>query len=153
VAIVVSLGTATVVVAVQLFVSSLSSFFNLVLSGAGFFLLAEFFLDSLTATVFLTVGHRRLPDVNLQPHSHRLLLAGSVFASTVMGFLLVAFFIYGPKAIGNGVDQTFAVLLVLGLAFAWWTKRRSKNTYIFHGNDAAGPTEPINPAEPVTPVA
>ncbi len=150
VAIVVSLGAATVVVAVQLFVSSLSAFFNLVLSGAGFFLLAEFFLDSLTATVFLTVGHRRLPDVGLQPHSHRLLLAGSVFASTVMGFLLVAFFVYGPKAIGSGVDQTFAVLLALGLAFAWWTKRRSKNTYIFHGNDAA---EPAGTAEPVTPVA
>ena len=62
VAILAALGLAAIVVAMQLFVSSLSSFFNLVLSGAGFFLLAEFFLDSVTASVFLITGHRRLPD-------------------------------------------------------------------------------------------
>jgi len=136
VAVAVSLGSATVVVAIQLFVSSLSSFFNLVLSAAGFFLLAEFFLDSVTALVFLTVGHRRLPDVRLRPHGHRLLLAGSVFSSATMGALLVAFFVYGPRAIGNGVDETFAVLLALGLVFAWITRRRTEDSWHFHGEDA-----------------
>ncbi|MHB1929326.1 MAG: APC family permease, partial [Acidimicrobiales bacterium] len=52
VAILAALGLAAVVVALQLFVSSLGSFFTLVLSAAGFFLLAEFFLDSVTAAVF-----------------------------------------------------------------------------------------------------
>jgi amino acid transporter len=137
VAVVASLGTATLVVAVQLFVSSLSNFFNLVLSGAGFFLLAEFFLDSVTATVFLTIGHRRLPDVQIQPHSHRLLLAGSILASVTMGALLVAFFIYGPKAIGGGVDVTFAVLLGLGVVFAWATRRRAGPAWKFEGKDVA----------------
>ncbi len=135
VAILASLGLAAVVVGLQLFVSSLGSFFNLVLSGAGFFLLAEFFLDSVTATVFLTTGHKRLPDVQLQPHAHRLLTAGAVFSSVVMGALLVCFFIYGPKAIGVGVDQTFAVLLALGVGFAWWARRRSPSTFHFEGLD------------------
>jgi amino acid transporter len=130
-----ALGSAAVVVALQLFVSSLGSFFTLVLSAAGFFLLAEFFLDSLTAAVFLTVGHRRLPDVQFQPHRHRVLLVGSLFSSVVMGALLVAFFVYGPKAIGNGVDETLAGLLGLGLAFAWWARRRTLAPVVFAGDD------------------
>ena len=135
VAIIAALGLAAVVVAVQLFVSSLSSFFTLVLSAAGFFLLAEFFLDSVTAVVFLTVGHKRLGGVRLKSHSHRLLLIGSIFSSVVMGLLMLAFFVYGPEAIGNGVDQIFAILLVLGLVFAWWTKHRHSSTFSFVGDD------------------
>jgi amino acid transporter len=137
VAIVASLGAATVVVVLQMFVSSLGSFFDLLLSAAGFFLLAEFFLDSLTAAVFLTVGHRRLPDVQLQPHSHRLLLVGSLFSTLVMGGLLIGFFVYGPRAIGHGIDETLAVLLGIGLAFAWWTKRRTVTPFVFSGDDVA----------------
>ncbi len=150
VAIVASLGLALVVVALQVFVTSLGSFFNLVLSAAGFFLLAEFFLDSVTASVFLTIGHRRVPGTWLAPHEHRLLRVGALFSTTVMGALLVAFFIYGPKAIGNGIDQTIAVLLVLGLAFAWWTKRRTTGTVLFHGRDveARAPTTPEEAVEP-----
>lgn len=136
VAIIGSLGLALLVVALQVFVTSLSSFFNLILSAAGFFLLAEFFLDSVTATVFLTIGHRRMPEMNLNPHAHRWLRAGAIFSSIVMGALLVAFFIYGPRAIGDGIDQTIAILLVIGLAFAWWTKRRTTGTITFHGGDA-----------------
>ena len=136
VAIITALGLAAVVVTLQLFVSSLASFFTLVLSAAGFFLLAEFFLDSVTAAVFLTVGHKRLPEVQLQSHGHRTLLVGSLFSSVIMGALLVAFFIYGPRAIGAGVDQTFAGLLGAGFAFAWWTKRRTLTPVNFAGNDS-----------------
>jgi len=135
VAILVSLGTAAGVCALQLFVSSLGSFFNLVLSAAGFFLLAEFFLDSLTAVVFLTLGHRRLPDVSLQPHRHPGLLAGAIFSSLVMGFLLVGFFVYGPRAIGNGIDETLGVLLAMGVGFAWITRHRAKAAVVFSGED------------------
>lgn len=131
VAILASLGTAAVVVALQLFVTSLGTFFTLVLSGAGFFLLAEFFLDSLTAVVFLTVGHRQLDDGPRQRHSHPVLLVGALFSSLVMGLLLVAFFVYGPAAIGAGGDQLFAVLLALGVVFAWWTKHRHVATVRF----------------------
>jgi len=131
------LGLTLVVTALQIFVTSLGSFFNLVLSAAGFFLLAEFFLDSLTALVFLTLRHRTLPiGERLRPGPRRALIAGAAFACAVMGFLLVAFFVYGPKAIGDGIDQTVAVLLVLGLGFAWWTGRRRAAMVVFHGRDA-----------------
>jgi amino acid transporter len=133
VAILTTLGAALAVVAVQLFVTSLSSFFNLVLSAAGFFLLAEFFLDSLTATVFLTYGHRRLPDVAMQPHSHRWLLTGAIFSTVVMGSLLAGFFVVGPRAIGSGIDWVLAVLLALGAVFAWATRRRSLSPHVFEG--------------------
>ena len=136
VGIIAALGLAAVVVAMQLFVGSLSSFFTLVLSGAGFFLVAEFFLDSVTAVVFLAFGHRRFSGVDFTSHSHRLLLVGSIFSSAVMGSLMVAFFIYGPSAIGGGVDETFATLLILGLAFAWWTKRRHASSFRFEGTDS-----------------
>jgi amino acid transporter len=137
VAIVASLGAAAAVVFMELFVSSLESFFSVVLSAAGFFLLAEFFLDSITAVVFLGFGHRRLPDVHLQPHSHRILFIGSLVSSAIMGTLLVAFFVAGPKALGHGIDQAVAALLGLGLAFAWWTRRRTAEPYVFAGGDAS----------------
>lgn len=133
-AIIISLGLVALVCFLQLFVSSLGRFFGLVLSAAGFFLLAEFFLDSITAVIFLTVGHKRLPDVQLRPHGHPMLLVGCLFSSIMMGSLLVAFFFYGPKAIGSGIDQTLAVLLGLGVGFAWWTKRRATAPVLFAGD-------------------
>jgi amino acid transporter len=136
VAIIASLGLATIVCALQLFVASLGTFFDLMLSTAGFFLLAEFFLDSVTAMVFLTVGHRRLPDVHLRPHGHPVLLAGAVFSSILMGLLLVAFFVYGPRAFGSGIDETLGALLGAGVAFAWWTKRRAVVPVVFAGHDS-----------------
>jgi amino acid transporter len=145
VAIIASLGLAATVCALQLFVLSLGTFFALVLSAAGFFLLAEFFLDSVTAVVFLTVGHRRLPDVQLRPHGHPALLIGAVFSSAVMGFLLVAFFVDGPKAIGGGIDQTLGILLGLGVAFAWWTKHRSAAPVPFAGGDVQTDAAPTSP--------
>lgn len=57
----------------------------------------------------------------------------------------VAFFIYGPKAIGNGVDQTFAILLDLGLIFAWGTRHRTNPTFVFGGNDAIAITDLATP--------
>jgi amino acid transporter len=124
-----------VVVSLQTFLTSLGSFFALVLSAAGFFLLAEFFLDSITAVIFLTRGHRRLPDVRIRPHEHRLLLAGAVFSSLVMGALLVLFFFYGPRAIGNGIDQTLAVLIGLGVVFSWLTGLRRPRLVVFPGEE------------------
>ena len=136
VAVAAALGATALVVVVQLSFSSLGDFFKLVLSAAGFFLLAEFFLDSVTATVFLTVGHRKLPDVRLSPHAHRLLAAGAILSSAVMAAMMVGFFIYGPRVVGAGLDDTLAVLLAFGVIFAWATRRRAGNAVIFHGRDA-----------------
>ena len=141
-AVVVVLGSATVVVLLQLLVTSLTSFFSLVLAAAGFFLLAEFFLDSVTAVVFLTVGHRRLPDVALQPHAHRVLSVAAVASSVMMGGLLVAFFVYGPRAIGDGIDQALAVLLGAGVLFAWRTRRRQLRPYVVADDDPPASTFP-----------
>ena len=126
---------ALVVVGIETLVSSLSSFFALVLSAAGFFLLAEFFLGSLTAVVFLTRGHRKLPDVAIAPHDHRWLLVGAIFSSIVMGALLGLFFVYGPRAIGSGIDQIVAVLLGLGVVFSWLTGRRRPRLVSFIGDE------------------
>lgn len=137
VAILAALGATLAVTALQLLVGSLTGFFRLVLSAAGFFLLAEFFLDSLTATVFLTVGHRRLPETHLEPHAHRVLRAGAVLSSLVMGTLLVAFLVVGPRVIGGGIDAVLGVLLVLGLVFARVTRDRSTASVRFAGEDVA----------------
>ncbi len=138
VAILITLGATVGVTSLQLLVHSLGSFFALVLSAAGFFLLAEFFLDSLTAVVFLTVGHRSLPEADRPPHRHRLLSVGAIFSSLVMGTLLVTFFIYGPRAIGGNIDLTITILLLLGLPFAWITRRRTTGPAIFEGKDTVG---------------
>ncbi len=140
----VALGLTAAVCVLQLFVTSLGSFFDIVLSAAGFFLLAEFFLDSVTGVVFLTVGHNRLPDAELRPHGHPALLVGALFSSVVMGALLVAFFIYGPEAIGGGIDQSLAVLLAAGLAFAWWTRRRAAAPVVFAGRDVTADSKPAS---------
>jgi amino acid transporter len=130
-------GAAALVVAFQLFVSSLAAFFSLVLSAAGFFLIAEFFLDSVTAVVFLSVGHRRIPGIQrLRPAARRLLLAGSALSVLILGALLVAFFFYGPIGIGHGIDQIIAVLLGVGVAFTWWTGRRATGLVAFAGREA-----------------
>ncbi len=135
------LGLVLLVVALQTLVSSLAGFFNLVLSTAGFFLLAEFFLDTLTAIVFLAYGHRRLPDVEVRPHEHRMLLSLAVASATIMGLLLVAFVIYAPRVIGSQIDTVVAILLAAGFGFVALTHRRVRSTYIFHGNDAQAAAE------------
>ncbi len=139
VATVIVLGATLLVTAIETLVTSLSTFFDLILSAAGFFLLAEFFLDSITATVFLTVGHRKLPDTGIGPHSHLLLRAGAMLSTVIMGGLLVTFFIYGPKAIGGGIDWTIAVMILLGFLFAWATGKRAYRLISFRGEDATDP--------------
>ncbi len=146
VAIVISLGAAMAVCAAQLLFSSLGSFFDLVLSTAGFFLLAEFFLDSVTASVFLTVGHRRMPGTHGLPHWHRVLRVAAIISSVFMGSLLVIFLIYAPRVVGSRVDEVAGVLLALGIGFAWWTGRRALDAVAFHGQDASGERENL-PAE------
>ncbi len=124
------------VTAFQFLFVSLGSFFSLVLAAAGFFLLAEFFIDSVTASVFLTLGHKRLPEAQLEKHDHRVLRFGALFSAATFGFFLLAFVIYGPKAIGGPIDIVIAVLLAMGVLFTIKTKR-SKNIYVFEADGAS----------------
>jgi amino acid transporter len=135
IATVVVLGATIAVTVLETLVSSLGTFFDLVLSSAGFFLLTEFFLDSLTCTVFLFTGHRRIPEAGVSPHDHKLLRGAAMLASLMMGSLLVLFFVYGPRAIGDGIDQTLAVMICLGVVFAWATGRRVHEVVHFDGQD------------------
>jgi amino acid transporter len=137
VATMVVLACAAAVVALQLFVASLGPFFELLLSAAGFFLLAEFLLDLLTAVVFLLRCRGSAQRASVGACAYRLLLAGSVISSAIMGALLVAFFIYGPQGIGDGIDRILAVLLAAGVAFAWWGSQRRARPYVFHGRDVS----------------
>lgn len=95
------------------------------------------FLDSAAAAVFLTGGQRKLPDVRLSAHTHRLLAFAAILSSAVMEAMMVGFFIYGPRVKDAGVDETLAALgsSVVGI-FAWATRRRAGTAVIFHGDDA-----------------
>jgi len=139
VAILTTLGAAVLVVALQVLVTSLSAFFALVLSAAGFFLVVEFFLDATTAVVFLTRGHLGQLDQDGRPghvntaHQHKLLTVGAAVCS-VMFFAFAVGFIYGPRAIGGSVDYVLGALLGLGILFAFRT-RNTKNQNLFEGRD------------------
>jgi amino acid transporter len=140
IATVVTLSAAFLVTLGQTLFSSLSLFFGLVLSAAGFFLVAEFFLDSVTATVFLFRMHTwKSGD---RPHGHKVLLAGAVLSALAFFFFMVGFFIFGPKAIGPSVDYVVGTLIVLGFGFVFFAKRHS-SIYMFHGNAV----EPVGEAE------
>ncbi|WP_329565127.1 APC family permease [Kitasatospora sp. NBC_01266] len=162
-----ALGAALAVVAAQLLFPSVSSFFGLVLSAAGFFLVAEFFLDSLTATVFLRRVHQgrhghshshgpnAVPDASpdTPPHRHRSLLIASAVATTMFGASLVGFFVYGPAAIGSSIDYVLLALIGLGVLFTVLTRRHSE-THHFSGLDVGGAAVPQSgQSAPRTPAA
>ena len=133
-----TLGAAFAVTLLQSLFSTLSSFFGLVLSTAGFFLVTEFFLDSVTALVFLFRMHTsRVDGVS---HRHRVLLAGSVISALTFLMFMIGFFIFGPKAIGGSVDYVVGILIAMGIAFVFLVKRHTV-IYMFHGNAAAPQTE------------
>jgi amino acid transporter len=118
------IGLTALVVIVETFITSLSGFFNLILSSAGFFLLAEFFLDNLSCCVFLFYAHKKLPDVQLHPHDHRYLKFFSILSCIIILSIMIAFFMFAPRSIGNGIDQTVTTLLIGGIIFAFITKGR-----------------------------
>lgn len=129
----ITLGCVLGVTTVQTLVSGLGSFFQTVLSAAGFFLLMEFFMDSLTATVFLARGHRKTTESSLGVHRHRVLLIGAIFSSVIMGTLLITFMIVAPRVLGSGIDGVIFVFLLLGVLFAWITRRRDQGSISFDG--------------------
>ena len=117
VAILGALGAALLVTAGETLFPSVASFFSLVLASAGFFLTLEFFLDSLTASVFLTRGHHGDVRERLSAHQHRALQLAAVGSSTLLLAFLAGFLVLGPHVIGGGIDLVIGVLLVCGVAF------------------------------------
>ena len=130
---VVTIGAAFGVTALQTLFSSLSSFFGVILSAAGFFLVTEFFMDSLTATVFLRRMHRRRSDTADSPHGHGALMVLSALSSALFAAFIVGFFIYGPRLIGPSIDYIVIALVAGGLIFAKFAKRHAK-IFVFHGS-------------------
>ena len=99
IATVATLSAAFAVTLGQVLFSSLSAFFGLVLSTAGFFLVAEFFLDSVTAIVFLFRIHGSKDGDH--SHGHKFLLGGSIFSAFAFLSFMAGFFVFGPRAIGS----------------------------------------------------
>ncbi|WP_258112637.1 APC family permease [Alicyclobacillus sp. SP_1] len=113
-------AAAWAVMTLQLFVSSLGVFFNIVLSTAGFFLIFEFMLDNLTASIFLWRRHdtNDLHQRAQTRHAHRLMLVVSAFTTVYLLALLGCFLVVGAQTISPWVDVLLGLLIVAGILFA-----------------------------------
>lgn len=138
------------VTALQTFYPSLRSFFGMALGAAGFFLTAEFFLDSLTATVFLSRFHGggRAGERAPAGHHHNGLRVAATATTIALATFLVAFLIFGPAAIGAGIDWVIAVVVAGGLLFAWVPRRRQE-TYVFDAREVHVARQPSSPRSAV----
>jgi len=114
----------------QLFASSLASFFTVVLSAAGFFLTLEFTLDNITAMVFLfKLHHNSHSDVS--GHSHFWMKIGTVFTTIYLTGLLIGFLYYSPKFISPWFDWVILGLCLLGVVFVLYPRRSATQAHIF----------------------
>ncbi|MCL4448972.1 MAG: APC family permease [Actinobacteria bacterium] len=135
VAVIVPLTCALGIVGLQVIDTSLNSFFELVLSSAGFFLVAEFFLDSLTASVFLirrTGSKKRGLSSHLPFNHHKILGLMSVTTTAILAFLMLGFLIYAPQSIGWQVDLIVAILIISGAIFSLTSRHNPKDGFVFH---------------------
>lgn len=103
----------------QLLVTSLDTFFTVLLSTAGFFLTLEFMLDSLTATVFLWKQHQKRHAGTSLSHSHGGMCFGSAATTLYLFSILVAFFILSPRVLSPWSDVAVSVLLLAGIVFTY----------------------------------
>ncbi|SMC04743.1 amino acid/polyamine/organocation transporter, APC superfamily [Sulfobacillus thermosulfidooxidans DSM 9293] len=122
---------AFVIVCVNLFWTSMTSWFNLVLSSAGFFLVLEFLFDSITASVFLSRQHDSALPHGLDGHQHRFLQLISWLTSlwllTMTGFFLV----YGGQVIGKGIDEVVGILMLAGIIFVMVQRKQAQSQTLF----------------------
>jgi len=135
-AVIVPIGLAMGIVLAQLMFPSLNTLFALVLSAAGFFLVAEFLLDGINMLVFLSRHHATLRH-DLKPHHHTVLLFGSVFVVLSLGILEGLFFLFGPKYIGSDIDWVALAMLGVGFIYVLWikgTQRQQRIMAVFDGD-------------------
>ncbi len=123
------IAAAMAVIMLQMLLPSVEALFALVLSAAGFFLVAEFFLDGLNMMVFL-VRHHHILRHEFKAHHHVLLFLGAAFVTVSLGSLEVMFFIVGPRYIGAGIDWVTGGMVLLGGAYVLWLRlsRRTQRT-------------------------
>lgn len=117
------------VILLQLLLPSVRSFFAVVLSAAGFFLVAEFFLDGLNMLVFLVRHHHAIRH-GLKFHHHSLLLAGALLVVLSLGTLEIFFVRYGPQYLGARIDWVTGGMVLLGALYVVYlrSRRRSQRT-------------------------
>ncbi|MCI0183074.1 APC family permease [Sulfoacidibacillus ferrooxidans] len=113
----------------QLFVTSLATFFAIILSAAGFFLTLEFTLDSFTASIFLWRMHRHRHVSDMKWHTHRLMGISSIFTTVYLAAVLVAFLVLSPKIISPWSDYAVLFLLILGIIFMLIPRKQSHVVY------------------------
>ncbi|UOF92813.1 APC family permease [Fodinisporobacter ferrooxydans] len=123
--------TVWLVTLLQLFISSFASFFNVILSTAGFFLTLEFMLDSLTATIFLWQKHDENRAHTLKPHSHFWMRIGSLFTTVYLSAVIVGFLILSPKIISPWIDRVILVLILFGFVFVIFPRKVRPTIHIF----------------------
>lgn len=142
-AIVIPVGSSAAVIVLQLMFPSMNALFTLVLSAAGFFLVAEFLLDGINMAVFLLRHHATLRH-DLKTHHHAVLFLGSLFVVLTLGLLEGLFLVYGPRYIGPDIDWVTVVMIGVGLLHVLWIKAvRRQQTIVFNPDAgdlfAAGP--------------
>lgn len=114
----------------EIFFPSFENFFNIVLATAGFFLAAEFFLDSFNTIIFLLKYHKNIKH-SINNHNHIIILSGAFFVFIYLGILLALFFVYGPKYLGSSIDLITAIMLVMGLCYTIWLLISKKEQKIY----------------------
>ncbi len=122
-------GLLWLITILQLFVSSLATFFAIILSAAGFFLTLEFTLDSFTASVFLWRLHRRRHLGDMTWHAHGFMRIASIFITLYLAFVMVAFLVLSPRLISPWSDYAVFGLLVCGVIFMFIPRKQSHVVY------------------------
>ncbi|MDA8337030.1 MAG: APC family permease [Peptococcaceae bacterium] len=137
-AIIIPIMSSIAVVLMQVFFPSMQALFSVVLSAAGFFLVAEFLFDGINMFAFLVLHHKTVRH-SMKKHRHMGLLLASVVVVASLSVVEVLFFIYGPKYIGSGIDQTIIAMFLLGIIYIIWLKwhKTGTKTFIFNENDAS----------------
>ena len=108
------IGGAMAVMVVETTVQSLGTFFAVLLSATGFFLVAEFLLDSVAAAVLLR-----------GEGAHRGLRWCAYLSATLLTALLVGFLVVAPSNIAPGVDIVCGCVSGVAVAFAAWPRSRA----------------------------
>ena len=124
-AITVILIPAWLVVIAEIWTLSLARIIGVVLAIAGFFLIMEFFLDSLTATVFLLKRHQTLLPHHAF-HGHQTMKFVAIVTTGVWIIFLVGFLWYGPRMVSPSIDWVIGIVLVVGLLFALTDRRTTQ---------------------------
>jgi amino acid transporter len=124
-----ALGLA--VVSASLFWPSVTELFNLLLSSAGFFLVLEFLVDSITATVFLTTQHHTAFPHGWDRHRHRMLALVSILTSAWLGGIVALFFVLNSSLLGAHIHQLLLAMLGLGLVYVVARRRSGRRDTVF----------------------